>query len=160
MELGVALAVLAVAVAVIFSGLGSSIGVGIAGQASNGVMSEKPEEFVPLLLLTALPGTQGIYGFVVGIILILKLNLLGGGTLSVVSLSQGWSLFFAALPIGIVGLFSGIYQGKVCATGVYMVAKQSKEFVKPLIMAVFVEFYAVLGLLISLLSINGIQLGG
>ena len=58
----------------------------------------------------------------------------------------------------LAGLVSAIYQGRVCATGVYMVSKQPKEFVKPLVLAVFVEFYAVLGLLISILILNGIKL--
>ena len=157
MELGLAISILGIALAVGLAGSGSAIGVGIAGQASNGVMAENSELFVPLLLLTALPGTQGIYGFLIGIIGIMKLGMLGKAAVSV-SYSQGWSICFACLPIAISGLFSGIYQGKVCATGVYMVSKNPREFVKPLVMAVFVEFYAVLGLLASLLLLNGIKL--
>jgi V/A-type H+-transporting ATPase subunit K len=154
---GLALAIFGGALAVGLAGIGSSIGVGIAGQASNGVMSEKSELFAPLLLLTALPGTQGIYGFLIGVVLIMKIGLLGGETVSL-SIQQGWSIFFACLPMALAGLISGIHQGKVCATGAYMVAKKTGEFVKPLVMAVFVEFYAVLGLLTSLLILNGIKL--
>ena len=157
MEWGFALAIFGGALAVALAGIGSAIGVGIAGQASNGVMSENPEQFAPLLLLTALPGTQGVYGFLIGVVLILKLGLLGQ-RLASVTFYQGFSIFFACLPVALAGLLSGIHQGKVCATGVYMVAKQPKDFVKPLIMAVFVEFYAVLGLLTSLLMLNGIKL--
>ncbi len=157
MEWGFVIAILGGTLAVILSGIGSSIGVGMAAQASNGVMSEKPENFVPLLLLTALPGTQGIYGFVIGINLILKLGLLGG-KISPVNFYQGWSIFLACLPVALAGLFSAIYQGKVCTTGVYMVAKKEGEFVKPMVLAVFVEFYAVLGLITSLLLLLGIKL--
>ncbi len=156
MEWGFALAILGGALAVALAGIGSAIGVGISGQASNGVMSENPQIFVPLLLLTALPGTQGVYGFLIGVILMLKLGLLGEAVVKI-GFYQGMGILFACLPIALAGLVSGIYQGKVCATGVYMVAKQSKDFVKPLIMAVFVEFYAVLGLLTSLLMLNGIK---
>jgi V/A-type H+-transporting ATPase subunit K len=157
MELGLALAILGGVLAVALAGIGSAIGVGISGQASNGVMSEKPEQFVPLLLLTGLPGTQGIYGFAIGVILMLKLNLLAKATVAVNS-SQGLAILFACLPVALAGLFSAIHQGKVCATGVYMVAKQAKDFVKPLIMAVLVEFYAALGFLASFLMLNGIKL--
>jgi V/A-type H+-transporting ATPase subunit K len=154
---GLALAILGGALAVGLAGIGSSIGVGIAGQASNGVMSEKPELFVSLLVLTGLPGTQGIYGFVVGLILANKLGLLREGVVSL-TMQQGWSILFACLPMALAGLVSGIHQGKVCATGAYMVAKKPSDAVKPLVMAVFVEFYAVLGLITSILILNGIKL--
>lgn len=154
---GFALAICGGALAVGLAGIGSSIGVGLAGQASNGVMSEKSELFAPLLLLTALPGTQGIYGFLIGVVLIMKIGLLGG-TLVSLTVPQGFNIFFACMPVALAGLVSGIHQGKVCATGVYMVAKKPSDFVKPLVMAVFVEFYAVLGLLTSLLMLNGITL--
>lgn len=157
MEWGLALAILGGAAAITLAGIGSAIGVGIAGQASNGVMSEKPEQFVPLLLLTGLPGTQGIYGFAVGFILMLKIGLLGKGLVNI-GFYQGFSIFFACLPVALAGLISAVHQGKVCATGIYMVAKQSKDFVKPLIMAVLVEFYAALGFLASFLFLRGINL--
>lgn len=157
MEWGLALAILGGAAAIALAGIGSAIGVGIAGQASNGVMSEKPEQFVSLLLLTGLPGTQGIYGFAVGFILMLKIGLLGKGVVNI-GFYQGLSIFFACLPVALAGLISAVHQGKVCATGIYMVAKQPKDFVKPLIMAVLVEFYAALGFLASFLFLRGINL--
>ncbi|HEC70056.1 MAG TPA: V-type ATP synthase subunit K [Candidatus Omnitrophica bacterium] len=157
MEWGLVLAITGGAIGVILAGIGSSVGIGLAGSASNGVMSEDPEKFAPLLILSALPGTQGIYGFLIGIILILKLGMLAGKIPSI-SFSQGLSIFFSCLPVGILGLISAIHQGKVCTSGVYMVAKQPKDFVKPMVMAVFVEFYAVLGLLTSLLLLQGIKL--
>lgn len=157
MEWGLVLAVTGGALGVILAGIGSSIGIGLAGSASNGVMTEDPEKFAPLLILSALPGTQGIYGFLIGIILILKLGMLGG-KIAAVNPSQGLSILFACLPVGVLGLISAIHQGKVCTAGVYMIAKQPRDFVKPMIMAVFVEFYAVLGLLASLLLLQGIKL--
>ena len=63
---GLALAVLGGSIAVIFGGIGSAIGVGLAGQAGAGVTAEKPELFGKVLVLEALPATQGIYGFLVG----------------------------------------------------------------------------------------------
>jgi V/A-type H+-transporting ATPase subunit K len=76
----------------------------------------------------------------------------------VLNLYQGWQILIACLPVGLTGLVSGIHQGKVCASGVFMVAKQPKDLMKPVIMAALVETYAVLGLLITILLLNGIKL--
>ena len=157
MEWGLVFAVFGAAVAAFLAGCGSSIGVGLAGQASGGVMSEDPEKFGSLLLLVALPGTQGVYGFLSAFLVIVKLGLLGGGVVSV-NLYQGLAIFAACLPIAVAGLISGIHQGKVCAAGVMMAAKQPRDFMKPVIMAALVETYAVLGLLITMLLLNGIKL--
>lgn len=157
MTLGLTIAILGGALAVILGGIGSAIGVGLAGQASSGVMSEDPEKFGSLLLLVALPGTQGIYGFLSAFLIILKVGLIGG-TVASPSVFQGWQILIAALPVAFTGLVSGIHQGKVCASGVYMVAKQPKDLMKPVIMAALVETYAVLGLLITILLLNGISL--
>ena len=158
MEWGLALGILGAAAAAFLAGGGSSIGVGLAGQASCGVLSEYPDKFGTLLLLVALPGTQGIYGFLSAFLVILKLGLLGG-SISSVTIAQGLAIFGACLPIAVAGFISGVHQGKVCAAGVMMVAKQPKDFIKPLILAALVETYAVLGLLITILLLNGIKVG-
>ncbi|KPJ69914.1 permease [candidate division WOR-1 bacterium DG_54_3] len=157
MALGLTLAVLGGALACILGGIGSAIGVGLAGQASSGVMSEDPEKFGSLLLLVALPGTQGIYGFLSAFLVILKIGLTTG-VIPKLTVFNGWQILVACLPVAFAGLVSGIHQGKVCASGVYMVAKQPKDLMKPVIMAALVETYAVLGLLITILLLNGIKL--
>jgi len=157
MELGLALAILGSAFAVIFGGIGSAIGIGLVGQASSGVLSEDPEKFGSLLILVALPGTQGIYGFLSAFLVILKLGLTGEAVVTL-TVFQGLQIFMTCLPIAFTGLISGIHQGKVCAAGVYMVAKQPKDMMKPVILAALVETYAVLGLLITIILLNGIQL--
>lgn len=156
MLLGLTLGILGGALACILGGIGSAIGIGLAGQASSGVMSEDPEKFGSLLLLVALPGTQGIYGFLSAFLVILKLGLTTA-KIAAPSTAQGWQLLIACLPVAFAGLVSGIHQGKVCASGVYMVAKQPKDLMKPVIMAALVETYAVLGLLITILLLNGIK---
>lgn len=157
MLLGLTLGILGGALACVLGGIGSAIGVGLAGQASSGVMSEDPEKFGSLLLLVALPGTQGIYGFLSAFLVILKLGLTTAKIASPAT-AQGWQLLVACLPVAFAGLVSGIHQGKVCASGVYMVAKQPKDLMKPVIMAALVETYAVLGLLITILLLNGIKI--
>lgn len=145
---GLVFAILGAAIAVILAGIGSSIGIGLTGQAAAGVMSEDPKDFGKYLMLLALPGTQGIYGFVIAFLVILKLKILGG-QIVIPTISQGLQILGACLPIAFAGLVSAVYQGKVCASGIYLTAKQSSEVGKALVMGIFVEIYAILGLLIS-----------
>lgn len=158
MTIGLALAILGAALAVALAGIGSSWGVGIAGQAASGVVSEDPEKFGKVLLLQALPGTQGIYGFLGAIMAIQKVGLLGGSEV-IITPYLGWQILFACLPVALAGLISGIWQGKVSAAGMGVVAKKPQESGKPIILAAMVETYAVLGLLATILLINGIKIG-
>ena len=144
------------ALAVILSGIGSAVGIGYAGRASLGAMSEGTKDFAKYLMLTALPGTQGIYGFVAGFLVMLWSGIMSGET-SALTIERGWQFFYASLPVAFAGLFSAIQQGKVCASGVNMTTKQPGEVGKALVLGVFVEFYAVLGLLISILLLISIR---
>lgn len=78
LSLGQIYAILGAAVAVALAGLGSVFGVAIAGQSASGVVTEDPDKFGQVLLLQALPGTQGIYGLLIGFIIMNKLNIFGG----------------------------------------------------------------------------------
>ncbi len=140
-----------IACAVIFSGMGSAKGVGLVGQASAGVITEDPDKFGQLLVLQALPGTQGIYGFLIGFIVMLQSGILGGS--ANISLPLGLAIFSACLPVGIVGLVSGIHQGKVAAAGVSIVAKRPDQVAKAIVSAALVETYAILAFLISMLLV-------
>ena len=156
MEVGVMLAILGASLAVGLSGIGSSVGVGLAGEVAAGVIAEDPEKFGKTILLQAIPGTQGIYGFLAGIWVMLKINLLGG--VLAVSGAAGWEILFACLAVGINCLISGIWQGRVAAAGIALVGRRPDEAGKGLIYAAMVETYAVLGLLTTILLINGIKL--
>ncbi len=155
MEMGIALAVFGAALAVGLAGAGSALGMGAAGQAASGVVSEDPDKFGKALLLEALPGTQGIYGFLAAIMILQKIGLLGG-EIATISTSVGWQIFFAALPIAITGLVSGLLQGRVSAAGMGVVAKKPGESGKAIILSAMVETYAVLGLLITILLVTSI----
>lgn len=158
MELGLIIALCGAVFAVVLCGIGSSLGVGLAGQAANGVLSEDPDKFGNMLLLVALPGTQGVYGFVAGFwATIIKLNLLGG-VVPALSPAQGWQIFTACMPVAISGLVSAIYQGKVCTAGIAVAAKQPQAAMRALIYGGLVETYAILGLVITLLLLNGIKI--
>jgi V/A-type H+-transporting ATPase subunit K len=149
MNIGLFLAILGAALAVSLSGTGSAKGIGFVGTAASGAMSEDPKKFGKFILLVALPGTQGIYGFVMGFLTIQKIGLLTGQVVDL-TIWQGLEVLFMNLPIAIAGLFSAIHQGKVCAAGVNLISKQEGEMGKALVMGVLVEFYAVLGLLVSI----------
>jgi V/A-type H+-transporting ATPase subunit K len=157
-DTGIALAVLGAAVSAALGGIGSSVGVGVAGQSGTGVISEKPELFGKILLLQALPGTQGIYGFLGALLILIQIGLIGGSPMEI-DLSTGWQFFGAGIPVGLAGLFSGIHQGRVSASGLNSVAKDAANTGKAVIMSAMVETYAVLGLLVSVLLIFGIQVG-
>ena len=155
-QLGIVYALLGAAVAVFLAGAGSAIGVGIAGQAASGVVSEDPSKFAKVLIMQLLPGTQGLYGLLVGFITLSKIGLLGGGAADI-SVQTGLLILAACLPIGIVGLISGKYQGKTSAASIGIIAKKPDQFGKAMLFPAMVETYAILALLISFLAVNAIQ---
>lgn len=155
-ELGIVYALLGAATAVLLAGAGSAIGVGIAGQAAAGVVTEDPGKFSKVLILQLLPGTQGIYGLLVGFIVLSKVGLLGGG-IADISVQTGLLIFCACLPIGVVGLISGMNQGKTAVSSIGIVAKRPEQFAKSMLFPAMVETYAILALLISILAVTAIQ---
>lgn len=152
-NLGVILALAGAAVAVLLAGIGSAQGVGIAGEAAAGVISESPECFGQSLVLELLPGTQGIYGFLIGFIVLLKTPIMGGDVLTI---AQGLEIFFACLPIAFVGFLSAKAQGRVAASAICLLGKRHDSAGQGIVMTVMVETYAVLALLASFLMVNGI----
>ena len=155
-NLGLVYALLGAAVAVFLAGPGSALGVGIAGQAASGVVTEDPSKFAKVLILQLLPGTQGIYGLLVGFITLSKIGLLGGGAAEI-SVQTGLLILAACLPIGIVGLISGRSQGQTAAAAIGIIAKKPDQFGKAMLFPAMVETYAILALLISILSVTAIQ---
>ena len=151
------LAILGASIAAL-AGIGSALGVGIAGQAASGIVAEDPKKFGQALILQALPGTQGIYGLLIAFIIMQKIGLLGGSGLIDLTIPQGAYIFAASLPIGLVGIFSGIAQGKAAAAGIMLVSKRPEEIAKGMVYTAMVETYAVLALLISFLMVNGVQI--
>lgn len=149
---GNTLALLGVALAVGMAGIGSAKGVGIVGEAGAGLITEEPNRFAQVLILQIIPGTQGLYGFVVGLFALIQLNAFGGNMVEL-SLSQGAQYLMACLPIAIVGMISAIAQGKVAVGGVNIITKRPEEMAKGILMAVMVEFYAILALLVSMLML-------
>ena len=152
MEIGVAIAFIGVALSVFLAGSGSAIGIGAAGRAAAGVLADKPERYTTNLLLVALPSTQGIYGLVGALLFMFNMGAFGEEGLVALSVTDGLVLLAACLAMGISGLVSGIFQGKVCAAGILMAAKRQEMAIKAGVMyAVMVELYALFGLVIQIL---------
>lgn len=152
-QISMGVALLGAAMAAFMAGIGSAVGIGIAGRSATGVLSEKPERYGALFLQVVLPGTQGFYGFVIAFFAMNTINAFEGA----MTVADSWAIFSACLPIAFAGMLSAIHQGKTCASGILMTAKRPEMAVKAgVLYAAMVEVYAVLGFLISLLILLGI----
>ncbi|MCR5636419.1 MAG: V-type ATP synthase subunit K [Clostridiales bacterium] len=151
---GLILALLGAALATTLAGIGSAIAVGKAGIAAAGVLTEDPSKFGKVLIFQLLPATQGIYGLLIGFLIISNVGLLGEA--KEVSVVQGLLYFCAAMPIAFGGLISAIYQGKCSIAGIATVNKKPDQMGKAILLPAMVETYAILALLISMLAVFGI----
>jgi V/A-type H+-transporting ATPase subunit K len=149
---GINIALLGAGIAAVVAGIGSALAVSRVGEAVSGLMSENPSLFGKALVLQALPGTQGLYGFIVAFLIILKLGFFGGNVPDL-TFAQGMYFVFAALPVAVGGYFSALKQGRVAAAGVTLLAKQPEASGKSITSAGLVELYAIFALIISLLLV-------
>lgn len=127
------------------AGIGSCYGTTIAANAAEGALKKDPEKSSSYMILSALPATQGLYGFVAFLLWLLQGNewLINNGPLC----------FGVGLSVGIVCLFSGIRQGQVCANGIVGMSQGHDVMTNTLIYAALPEFYAILGLVGGLLPV-------
>lgn len=147
---GVLFAALGAAIATFLAGWGSAVGVGIVGEVAAGLMVEEPEKFGKTLVLQLLPGTQGLYGFVIGLMVLNKLSI-------DMSFAEGVYILMACLPIAIAGYGLAIAQGKVAASGISLLAKNEEQSTKGIIYAVMVETYALLAFVVSIMLLNRVS---
>lgn len=156
LQLGQILALIGASLAVILSGVGSSRGVGMAGETAAGVATENPEVAGKLLVLQLLPATQGIYGFLIGVMILINTGVLGGKMMDL-SVLQGIKFLLSALPVGIIGWYSAIQQARVSVAGMLMTGQRPEMSGRGVTMAIMVETYAVFSLLISFLMVNSVM---
>lgn len=121
------------------SGIGSAIGTTTAGNAAEGALKKKPEASGSYMVLSALPATQGIYGFVAFFMMLSKVA------------EAGAVVFGVGVSVGLVCMISAIRQGQVCANGIVGVSQGHNVFTNTLIYAALPEFYAILGLVGALM---------
>lgn len=148
---GYAIGLLGAGLAAVLAGIGSAKGTGIAGEAGAGLVSEDPSKFGKAMILQVIPGTQGLYGFVIWFLAFGKL-------VPGMDVAQGMQVLAACLPVGLGGLLSGIAQGKVAAASINILAKKPDDWSKGMILCITVEFYAILALLASFMMLNAISL--
>ena len=148
---GYALGILGAGLAAFLAGIGSAEGTGITGEAAAGLVSEDPSKFGKAMIMQVIPGTQGLYGFVIWFLAFSKLN-------PGMSVEQGLQVLAACLPIAFGGLLSAIAQGKVAAASINILAKKPDDWSKGMIFCITVEFYAILSLLASFMMLNAISI--
>ncbi len=156
MNWGPALAVAGAFLAAALGGIGSTLGVGMTGQAGAGLTAEKPESFGMALVLEALPGSQGIYGLM-GAFLVFAFFLKDPAIAAQIDTAIGMQILFASLPLACTALFSGIYQGKVATAGIHALARKSSVGGKAVVLAAIVETFAILGFLSTFILLNNLK---
>lgn len=152
--LGVPMALLGAVLAALMAGIGSAIGVGMAGEAAAGALTEDPSKFGKVLILQLLPGTQGIYGLLIAFLTLSNIGILGGN--ADISFAKGMLYFFACVPMGFVGLWSAKRQARASVASINLISRKPDQFGKSIILPAMVETYAVLALLVSLLAVANI----
>ena len=155
---GLAIAILGGALSAAICCAGSARGCGVAGEAGTGLLSEDPSAFAKVMIIQVIPGTQGLYGFVIWFVVINALGLLSGNPAQP-TVAQGLQMAGACLPMAIAGGISAPAQGRVAAGTVNLLAKRPNDWFKGIMLCAVVEFYAILGLLASFLMISNITLG-
>ncbi len=152
MTIGFAIAVSGGALAAGLAAAGSSIGVGLAGEMAGGVLSEDPDKFGPILILQALPATQAIYGLIVAILVMVKLQILGGANpLFDLSIGKGLAVFGACIPAMFGELISAIWQGRSAVSSMGLIAKKPEAFGKAVILPAMVETFGLFALIATIL---------
>lgn len=153
MEMNLFIAYLGITLMLSLSGIGSAYGVTIAGNAAIGSLKKDSSAFGNFLVLTALPGTQGLYGFAGYFMFQSIFNVLTPE----LSAIQAFAILAAGTSLGLVALFSAIRQGQICANGIAAIGQGHKVFGNTLILAVFPELYAIVALAAVFLIGTAIQ---
>jgi V/A-type H+-transporting ATPase subunit K len=132
------------------SGIGSAYGVTISGNASIGAMKKNPDKFGNYMILSALPGTQGLYGFLGYFLLSEHLDP------ATITLPKAAAIFAIGIGLGFICLFSALRQGQICANGIKGIGDGHDLFGRSMILAVFPELYPIVGVAALFLIGNAI----
>ena len=143
------LAYVGIALMIGLCGIGSALGVTYGGNATVGAMKKNDEAFGNYLVLSAMPGTQGLYGF-------LGFFLLQGVLSPEITMNQALAVFSCGIFLGVVGLVSAIRQGQLCANGITAIGNGHDVFGKTLILAAFPELYAIIAVAATFLISSAI----
>lgn len=151
---GIGWAVAGAMLCVMFGGWGSASGLRISGGQAAGVLAEKPELFGKLLVIVALPGTQGFYALITGIMIAIRTGLVGGTGDPVCPPELGMAFFFLGIGVGVVQYRSAVFQGEAAAAAINLIARRPEESGRAILFPALVETYAVVALLAGILMMN------
>ncbi len=148
-----ALATIGGAIALAGGAIGSSIGIAIAASAGVAMLSRDSTQLRNVIILAALPMSRIFYAFIVMIIVMTTV------IPKIVAMPDAGSSGLAVFAVGIIAALafaiSGAYQGSVCAAGVASLAKtKGRILTNSVMLAVFVELIAVLGLVFSIMVLS------
>jgi V/A-type H+-transporting ATPase subunit K len=148
--MAILLAYFGIAIMIIGSGVGSVYGLTICGKAAVGAMRKNPSSLGSYMILSALPSTQGLYGFV-------GYFLLSGLLVEAITWLQAVAILAIGITAGVVCLLSAIRQGEVCANGIASIGDGHSVFAGTMVLAVFPELYAIISLLMVVLVNSSIS---
>lgn len=146
---GLGFAVLGMALVVAIPGYRSGVGVGRVGEVATEILVDEPEKFGKALLLQMMPASQGLYGFVIAIMTLGRLDV-------AMTLQEGLFILMATLPMTIVGGPTAKAQADVAISGIHLLARNENEVTKNIIFAVMVETYALLAFVSSIIILSAV----
>ena len=159
---GLTIGIIGLVLTVLLCGIGSGLGLKATGKASAGVLAEDPSKFSKVIVLSLLPATQGIYGFLIAILGARYLPTVANIGQSAVNYAQitaqGWNVFWACLPMMIGGAVSAFLQGRTAASTIIAVGKKGEIAAKSIIFPAMIEFYALLGLVVSIMMFRNMPI--
>ncbi len=150
-NLGLVFAILGAAFAAGFSSVGSARGMGIAAEAGAGLTTEKPELFSKAVILELLPVLQGIFGLITAVVVLFEIGLFNGN--ASLSWDSGLAVFASCLPVGLVGFFSAVFEGRVAASGISMIAKDNRLMGKAVGLTLIIKIVSILSFALSLVAV-------
>ena len=152
---GGAIGMLGAGLAVCLAGAGSARGTGLAGEAGTGLLCEDPSKFGKVMILQVIPGTQGLYGLVIGFLCLMRMGVLDG-TYVDMSLQEGLRYFAACMPIAIGGGISAVAQGRVAAGSINILARQPDHRTQGMVQSIVLGYSAHNSLLASIMMLHNI----
>lgn len=140
MDVNVLLGYIGLGLMLALSGIGSCYGTTIAGNAAEAALKKDPSKSASYMILSALPSTQGLYGFVAFLMSTAK------------PATSGLLMLGIGAAVGFICLFSAIRQGQVAANGINGISQGHDVMVNTMIYAALPEFYAILALIAALMA--------
>lgn len=135
------------------SGMGSAVGVVMSGNCTIAGLKKNPDMFGKAMILSALPATQGLYGFAGFFLMYNRIKAYTGAAAAGFTINMGGAVLAAGLGLGLVGYLSALRQAAICANGVNEISNGQDVFGKTMILAVFPELYAILSFAATFLAL-------